>query len=160
MSCCGTGFCAGKFIAAIVAVGLGGYAAYNYATSGSLCASCSVDSSSPAAIQSVGAVEGSDACPMGACSQGKSAESCPAGMMEVAQTGEGAACDKPCDGGACDKPCSGGECDKPCDGACPKDAAGVVEAATTSESAPACHQDECEKGKEGVASSSTDESNG
>lgn len=156
MSCCGTGFCAGKFIAAIVAVGLGGYAAYNYATSGSLCASCSVDSGSSAAVQSVGAVEGSDACPMGACSQSVAAEACQgdcpmAGMMEVASTEAGAACDKPCDGGACEKPC---------EGACPKDSAGVVEAATTSESAPACHQGGCEKDKEGVASSSTEGLNG
>jgi hypothetical protein len=40
---CGTGFCAGKLIAGIVAVGLGGFGAYNYATTGCFLGSCSTE---------------------------------------------------------------------------------------------------------------------
>lgn len=172
MACCGAGFSAGKFIAAIVAVGLGGFAAYNYATSGSLCGSCASDKDS-AAVQTVGA-EGSDACPMGACSDSKMAGDCcesggdeacegacpMTGMMEAAHTEAGAACDKPCDGGECDKPgdgaCEGGECE----GACPMEGAEVHEAAATSDCDKPCPESGCQKDKEEVASNSTEKSDG
>ncbi len=40
---CGTGFCAGKIIAVLVVASAGGYAAYNYATTGTLFGSCDLD---------------------------------------------------------------------------------------------------------------------
>lgn len=153
MSCCGAGFSAGKFIAAIVAVGLGGFAAFNYATSGSLCGSCS-DPKEAAAVKAVGA-ESADACPMGACSD-KVAEVAHAGS---GCTGEKTACEgeKACPmtgekvqefaatkTGACGKVCGGEGCDPAgCGGAC-----------------GGCEMKSCDKPAEEVATNQSDKSNG
>jgi len=97
---CGTGFCAGKIIAAIVAVGVGGYATFNYATTGCFLGSCSteVSETSTAAVQGVSA-EGASAC----CSAkpdcagddcGTGCDDCatPATVVEAAATTDAPAC--------------------------------------------------------------------
>ncbi|MCL4222125.1 MAG: hypothetical protein KJZ65_12240 [Phycisphaerales bacterium] len=160
MSCCGAGFSAGKFIAAIVAVGLGGFAAFNYATSGSLCGSCG-DSKADATVKAVGA-ESADACPMGACSD-KASEMAHAGSgcmgEKTACAGEKSACEGekvcPMTGekvqevaatktGACGKVCGGEGCDPAgCGGAC-----------------GGCDMKSCEKPAEEVATNQSDKSNG
>lgn len=160
MSCCGAGFSAGKFIAAIVAVGLGGFVAFNYATSGSLCGSCK-DAPATAAVQGVGA-ESADACPMGACSD-KTKEVAHAGAActgeKSACTGEKTACEGekacPMTGqavqeaaatkvGACGKVCGGEGCDPAgCGGAC-----------------GGCDMKSCDKPAEEVATTDTQKSNG
>ncbi|KAA0215036.1 MAG: hypothetical protein DYG94_03705 [Leptolyngbya sp. PLA3] len=161
MSCCGAGFSAGKFIAAIVAVGLGGFAAFNYATSGSLCGSCK-DTKETAAVQPVGA-ESADACPMGACSD-KAAEVAHAGA--AACTGEKSGCSGE---SACDEekacPMTGeavqevaatttkvGQCGKVCGGEGCDPASGS--------NCGGCDKDSCDKPAEEVATTEGEGSNG
>lgn len=139
MACCGTGFSAGKFIAAIVAVGVGGFVAFNYATNGSFCSSC--DKSKDAVVQPTAAGAQAD-CAMGdACDD---------------------ACKEACEGGACpmsgacetDKAAGACEADK---AACPMTGAHVEEAANTAGADSACQHkcsgEECDpagcEGKEG-----------
>lgn len=66
---CGTGFCAGKIIATIVAVGVGGYATFNYATTGCVLGSCDSEVvATDASVQGVSA-EGTEA--LSACCSAK-----------------------------------------------------------------------------------------
>jgi len=123
---CGTGFCAGKFIAAFAAAGLAGYAAFNYATTGSLCGSC--ETADTAAVQEV-AAEGTDACEMApGCDMSTK-------MAEACESGQG------CGSGGCDMDSKAAEivlagteqapaaCTSK--GACPMSEAAVLEAAAT-----------------------------
>jgi hypothetical protein len=94
---CGTGFCAGKIIAVLVAVSAGGYASYNYTTSGTLLGSCSLDekaAETEVAYEQLAVseqVDGQDAC----CAADAAEE-----IVEVAAT-DMAGCSMDMDPGSC-----------------------------------------------------------
>lgn len=99
---CGTGFCAGKIIATIVAVGVGGYATFNYATTGCVLGNCSTDAvQTDADVQGVSA-EGTEAlsaccsakpdCDGQECGTGCDDCATEAGLVEAAVTTEAPAC--------------------------------------------------------------------
>lgn len=115
---CGTGFCAGKLIAVLVAVGAGGYASYNYATDGCpLGSSCGVTTKSVenhAAFEQLVAQQEDDALP-----------ACCAAADQTDQAVEVAATDAPHCGASGDCPFA--------------DGAAMTEVAATD--APACAAD-------------------
>lgn len=164
MACCGTGFSAGKFIAAIVAVGVGGFVAFNYATNGSLCSSCDKSKDATPAAQAVSAeTPSADACPMGGCSMGATevaAHGACSGEKTACSDDMATACegDKVCPmtgetvhevaateakTGACGKECGGEGCDPSACGDC-----------------GGCDKEACDKPAEEVATSETEKTAG
>lgn len=130
MACCGTGFSAGKFIAAIVAVGVGGYVAFNYATTGTLCGSCGTPADAKT-VQTVGAADGAfEPCPMSGCDMGS-------GVTEVAAAGKSCCAGSPADCAGSPEDCAGPNEDcQP--GACPMSGAQIQEASTTAPATGPC----------------------
>ncbi len=112
---CGTGFCVGKIIASIVAVGVGGYAAYNYTTTGCVLGSCDSES---AIVETEGNAQAVSAT-------GELAGECSAAEMAACETAcaEATACEDAA--AACDKATDCAEATE-----CTKDA-GVLEVAAT-----------------------------
>lgn len=113
---CGTGFCAGKIIASIVAVGLGGYAAYNYTTTGCVLGSCNTGAK---VTQTTGNA-------LAVSAESELVTSC-TGPKEACTQAELAACESACQTA----------CDTPCDKEATSDAA-LLEVANTTEAAEQC----------------------
>ncbi|MBX3322081.1 MAG: hypothetical protein KF757_03725 [Phycisphaeraceae bacterium] len=76
---CGTGFCAAKLIAGVVAIGLGGFGAYNFATTGCVLGNCSTDKA--AITETSTTTDDKGCCPLG-----------DAAVVEVAGAGVEIAC--------------------------------------------------------------------
>lgn len=162
---CGTGFCAAKLIAGLVAVGVGGFAAYNYSTTGCVLGGCSTDSAAVAPVSA----EGDDCCPLSGAEMVEVAagEACGTACTDEMK----AACEaagKECGAGSCSEGMTEvagkSDCQSACSGtaACPS-TANVLEAATTTEceaKTECSEKTECAESCDKVAEKATEKSDG